>query len=162
MASAPAPAPAASAAASTATSAADSVAAFKKRAVALGVTADLITAFETAGIATLGALAFAIVPPGTAASDANVKDFVRGLLPGRSLTLQEVVGLKRLVFESHTILVVQLKAEHDPTADPSSRKLPASERAARIKAQSYRLLGMEFTGALEVGHVVYDMFSGVI
>jgi hypothetical protein len=138
------------------------VAAFKKRAAALGVTADLITAFDTAGVATLGALAFAVVPPGTAATDGNVKDFVRGLLPGRSLTLQEVVALKRLVFGSHTILVVQLKAEHDPMSDPSSRKLPASERAARIEAQKARLQGMELTGALEVGHVVYDMFAGMM
>jgi hypothetical protein len=144
------------------TSAADSVATFKKRAAALGIAADLVTAFETAGIATLGALAFAVVPPGTSATDTNVKDFVRGLLPGRSLTLQEVVGLKRLVFESHTILVVQLKSEHDPTSDPSTRKLPASERAARVEAQQKRLQGMELSGAMEVGHVVYDMLAGMM
>jgi hypothetical protein len=143
------------------TSAADSVATFKKRASALGVAADIVTAFDTAGIATLGALAFAVVPPGTAATDANVRDFIRGLLPARALTLQETVGLKRLVFESHTILVVQLKSEHDPTADPSARKLPASERSARIEAQKLRLQGMELVGALEVGHSVYDMIAGM-
>ena len=74
---------------------------------------------------------------------------------------EEVVGLKRLVFESHTVLVVQLKSEHDPSADPSSRKLPASERAARIENQKLRLQGMELTGALEVGHSVYDMIAGM-
>ena len=92
-------APVAGGARASSTSAADSVAAFKKRAAALGVADDLITAFDTAGVATLGSLAFAVVPPGTAASDTNVKEFVRGLLPARALTLQEVVGLKRLVFE---------------------------------------------------------------
>ena len=118
-----APAAAVGALRASSTSAADSVAAFKKRAAALGVADDIVTAFDTAGVATLGSRAFAVVPPGTAATDANVKDFVRGLLPARALTLQEVVGLKRLVFESHTILVVQLKADRQTRRPGSCRHL---------------------------------------
>ena len=71
-----------------------------------------------------------------------MKDFVGRVVAGRVLTIGEIAVLKRLVFESQTSLVAQLRADNDPAADPSSRKLPAGERQARIESQRTRLVGL--------------------
>ena len=120
---------------------------------------DLIVAFTSAGVSNFGAFAFAICPPGSAASDDQVKDFVGKAVAGRVLTIREIAVLKGLVFESQTSLVAQLRADNDP--DPSSRKLPAGERQARIESQRTRLVGLNPAGPLEVAHSVYDMFAGM-
>ena len=141
----------------------DSSHTFARRAEVLAIPDDLVAAVKTAGVDTLGAFAFAIVPPGQSASDTEVDNFVARLFPaGRRLTLGENTQLKRLSFEAHTALVAQLRAESDPSSDPSSRKVPPSERVARIEAQRARLAGLSLDGPLEVAHCVYDMITGIL
>ena len=81
---------------------------------------------------------------------------------GRRATLGEASLIKRLCFESHTVLVSQIRADNDPSADPSARKMPASERTARIEAQRLRLVGLSLEGPLEVGFSVYDFCAGML
>ena len=110
-----------------ATSTADSTAIFDQRLESLGLTQNLRTALRSNGVTTMGAMAFAVTQPGTTPSDDEVRAFASSLIADRVLTIGELTTFKRLIFESHTITVVQLRAQHDPSSDPAGRKLPAGE-----------------------------------
>ncbi|CAE7225497.1 unnamed protein product [Symbiodinium pilosum] len=61
-----------------------------------------------------------------------------------------------------TSLVAQLRADADPAADPSTRKLPPGERAARLEDQRKRLVGLQIEGPLECAYSTLDLFAGMI
>ena len=136
---------------------------FERRLQTLGFPDDFKKAFKDSGLSNLGSFAFAVAPPGQAATDDKVNEFVARVMPaGRRATLGEASLIKRLCFESHTVLVSQIRADNDPSADPSARKMPASERTARIEAQWLRLVGLSLEGPLEVGFSVYDFCAGML
>ena len=59
-------------------------------------------------------------------------------------------------------MVAQLRADSDPAADPSTRKLPPGERAARLEDQRKRLVGLQIEGPLECAHSTLDLFAGMM
>lgn len=140
----------------------DSTATFKRQALRLGLPEDLVSALIDNGVSTLGGIAFAVVPPGTGATDDQIKEFAQSIAPLIELSIGEVAAVKRFIFEAQTALIGQLRAEADPCADPASRKLPPPERAARCEEQKRRLAGLDLTGPLEVAHSVYDLFAGML
>ena len=119
---------------------------FTGRCKELDIKDDLVQAMATQGVKTLGSFAFAVVAPGKTAEGADVQAFVDKLISGRRCNLGELAALNRLVLESHTSLVAQLRADADPAAEPSTRKLPPGERAARLDDQRKRLVGLQIEG----------------
>eukprot|EP00435_Cladocopium_sp_Y103_P037752 s2763_g10.t1 len=154
------------------TSLSDSAAAFEKQASHLGLQSEWITGLKRLGINNLGRLAFSCGQPGSAVPEADVRALlqqaadVRALLqqavPLRPVTVGDVVVMKRLIFEAQTSVVALSRLQADPTADPSSRKMPAAERAARLQQQRERLSGLDLQGPLEVAHQVYDTINGML
>ena len=140
----------------------ESGATFAKRCKELEIKDDLVQAMAAQGVKTLGSFAFAVVAPGKTAEDTDVQTFVDKLISGRRCNLGETAALKRLVFESHTSLVAQLRADADPAADPSTRKLPPGERAARLEDQRKRLVGLQIEGPLECAYSTLDLFAGMM
>ena len=140
----------------------DSDATFRRQAERLGFDQDIIDSLAAVGVTSLGHLAFAVVPPGGNASDDQIQAFFDSALPGRVLTIGEMSAFKRFIFESQTALVSHWKANTDPAADASARKLPPSERLARIENQKRRLAGLDLSRSNEVAHSVCDLFVGIM
>eukprot|EP00435_Cladocopium_sp_Y103_P036948 s2957_g9.t1 len=114
------------------------------------------------GIKNLGGLAFACGQPGSPVAEAEVRTLLDQAVRGKVITVGDVVVMKRLIFEAQTSIVALSRAQADPAADPSMRKMPAAERAARLTAQKARLTGLDLQDTLEVAHSVYDMVNGMV
>ena len=100
-------------------------------------------------------MAFAISPPGTAASDQDVRDFYNGRV---AVNLGTITSTKFLVFQCHTLVVADIKAEVNKKDDPASPcNLPSAEHDRRLTAQKQRLCGLRFKGDEEVAHCSYDL-----
>ena len=113
------------------TSLTESRAAFEARATDVGLSADDIAALTGSGITSLARLAFAAVQPGAQPTN----DQVRELFGTRPVNAGVVAATKRLIFESPTLVVADLKQKvekgHDPTAQ---RILPSVSRGSRANA----------------------------
>lgn len=102
-----------------ATSLADSAAAFEKQAGNLGLDNEWIQGLKGLGI-------FACGQPGSAVSEADVRALLGQAVPAKGITVRDVVTMKGLIFEAQTSMIALTKAQADPAADPSSRKMPAA------------------------------------
>eukprot|EP00435_Cladocopium_sp_Y103_P047544 s3100_g14.t1 len=145
-----------------ATSLADSTAAFEKQAANLGLDDDSIQGLKRMGIKNLGGMAFACGQPGTPVAEADVRTLLNQAVPLKAITVGDVVIMKRLIFEAQTSMVALSRAQADPSADPSLRKMPTAERAARLTAQRTRPTGLDLQGPLEVARSVYDLVNGMV
>ena len=105
-------------------------------------------------------MAFAISPPGTAASDQDVRDFYNGRV---AVNLGTITSTKFLVFQCHTLVVADIKAEVNKKDDPASPcNLPSAEHDRRLTAQKQRLSGLRFKGDEEVAHCSYDLVFALL
>ena len=131
----------------------ESKAAFVKRAQEVGLAPAEVDHLVGQQIDTLSKLAFVLVPPGRVADNAAV---VRLLPSGASQG--SVAGLKRLLFEAQTLVVVSaLKQKVERTDDSAPTTLDVAEREDRLAAQKARLGGLSFQGEEEVAHGAYDI-----
>ena len=100
-------------------------------------------------------MAFAISLPGTAPSEQDVRDLYNGKV---AVNLGTITSTKLLVFECHTLVVANIKAEVNKINDTSSQStLPTAERDRRIAEQRQRLAGLRLKGDEEVAHTSYDL-----
>eukprot|EP00435_Cladocopium_sp_Y103_P013145 s610_g3.t1 len=145
-----------------ATSLADSTAAFQKQASNLGLDDEWIQGLKRMGIKNLGGMAFACGQPGAPVAENDVRTLLGQAVPSKAITVGDVVIMKRLIFESQTSMVALSRAQADPAADPSTRKMPTAERTSRLAAQKLRLTGLDLQGSMEVAHCVYDLINGML
>jgi len=132
-----------------------STAALKDRAAKAGLSPDEVDAIITSNVSSMAQMAFAISPPGTAPSEQEVRDFFRNKVP---VNLGTITSTKLLVFECHTLVVANIKAEVNKKDDLSSQSsLPTAERDRRIADQRQRLAGLRLKGDEEVAHSSYDL-----
>ncbi len=118
----------------------DSKAHFLKRCREVGLSDRAINALTANGFETLGTLAFGVGQPGVALIDGEFQTFARNCL-GALASIAEISTLKRLVFESHTMLLAQLREQVSNPQAGASRPLPAVEQQ------------------LEPSHHLIDLFS---
>ena len=130
----------------------ESKAAFTKRALEVGLSQDEVDHLTGQHVDTLSKLAFVLVPPGRVPED----DAVVALLP-TGATQGAVAGLKRLLFEAHTLVVSALKQRVEKTDDLVPASLDSAERDDRLASQKGRLGGLTFQGEEEVAHGAYDL-----
>ena len=140
------------------TSLTESRAAFESRATEVGLAADDIAALTGSGITSLARLAFAAVQPGAQPSN----DQVRELYGARSVNAGVVAATKRLIFESHTLVVADLKQKVEKGDDPTSQRLNPAERESRISRQRSRLTGLTHRGVEEVALEAYNIVYGML
>ena len=112
------------------TSLTESRAAFESRATEVGLAADDIAALTGSGITSLARLAFAAVQPGAQPSN----DQVRELFGARSVNAGVVAATKRLIFESHTLVVADLTQKVEKGDDPTSQRLNPAARVPDLQA----------------------------
>ena len=135
----------------------ESQAAFSKRALEVGLTQTEVDHLVAAHVDTLSKLAFILVPPGKVPEDSAVQ----GLLP-RTSNAGAVAGLKRLLFEAHTLIVSELKQRVEKSDDSAPVALNGAERETRLQAQRARLGGISFQGEEEVAHDAYNLVYAMI
>lgn len=140
------------------TSIVDSKAHFQKRCREIGLSNRACNALTLSGFETLGTLAFGVGQPGTALIDAEFQAFARNCL-GALASVAEISTLKRLVFESHTMLLAQLREQVSNPQASASRPLPAVEREAKLRDLRGRLGGVLIEQQLEPSHHLIDLFS---
>ena len=135
----------------------ESKAAFVKRALEVGLAQPEVDHLVASHIDTLSKLAFVLVPPGKVPEDAAVTS----LLPSTS-NQGSVAGLKRLLFEAHTLIVSELKQRVEKSEDSAPVSLNGAERETRLEAQKLRLGGLSFQGEEEVAHDAYNLVYAMI
>ena len=86
-------------------------------------------------------------------------DQVRELFGTRVANAGVVAATKRLILESHTLVVADLKQKVEKSDDPTSQKLNPAEREARITRQKARLTGH---GVEEVAFEAYNIVYGML
>ena len=72
-----------------------------------------------------------------------------------------VAALRRLVFESQTLAIAQLKSSIELDGEKKSELAP-SERHVRIQNQRKKLAGLDLTGPLENAYSNYTYVSTVV
>ena len=132
-----------------------STAALKDRALKAGLSTEEIDAITTNNVTSLAQMAFAITPPGTTPSEQEIRTFYQDKIP---INMGAVTSTKLLVFECHTLVVANIKAEINKKDDASSQSLlPSAERDRRIEDQRKRLAGLRLKGDEEVAYTSYDL-----
>ena len=76
-------------------------------------------------------------------------------------SLRAVVALRRLMFESQTLAIAQLKSSIELDGEKKSELAP-SERHARIQNQRKKLVGLDLTGPLENAYSNYAYVGAVV
>ena len=84
-----------------------------------------------------------MVPPGTGATDDQIKEFAQSIAPLIVLSIGEVAAVKRFIFEAQTALIGH--SCYRPLKGPPGAKS-----------------NLGLTGPLEVAHSVYDLFAGML
>ena len=139
----------------------DSAAQLRSRAHELGLSQTAIDSLKTAGISTLGHLAFAAGANPTDTTPDGIQNFVDSL----GVTDDEKFILKRLLFEAQTLFIASLKAQVQSSGDGSkdpAKKLPPIERQSRIEAQRERLQGILIHGETEPSYELIDLCFAMI
>ncbi len=137
----------------------DSTAAFEERAHAFGVEAWVVTKFKEKNLNTFGRFALAVAFNPQGQNDKPFVDYVENLAES-TLGQDQLAALRRLLFESHTLALadVRIRVESSPDPATASRKLPTAERLARQTAQQSRLGGIIFNPDTIPANQLVDTF----
>ena len=140
------------------TSIVDSKAHFSKRCAEIGMSTRALASLVANGYETIGMLAFAIGQPGVPLVEDTIQQFARTTF-GVAAPMADVTALKRMVFESHTLVLAQLREQVANPDAATMRKLPAVERKAKMRGLRARLTGVVVEHQLEPSHALLDVFS---
>lgn len=135
------------------TSLTESRPAFEARAREVGLANEEIAALTNSGITSLARLAFAAVQPGAQPTTEQVRE----LYGTREVNAGVIAATKRLIFESHTMVVADLKQKVERGDDPTVQRLNPAERETRIERQRARLTGLTHRGVEEVAFEAYNL-----
>ncbi len=130
----------------------ESVNALKSRALEVALSPAEANALETNGITSLARLAFAACHPGQTPAEAQLQTLLHPipLDPGNT------ASLKRLIFESQTLVCNEVKVKAN-RKDDASTTFADAERDARVEQQKLRLTGLRFRDEEECSHSSYDI-----
>ena len=127
--------------------------ALKGRALEVALTPAEANALENNGITSLARLAFAACHPGQTPTEAQLQPLLHPI----PLNAGNTASLKRLIFESQTLVCNEVKVKAN-RKDDASVTLAGAERDARIEQQlKTRLTGLRFKGEEEFCHSSYDV-----
>ena len=129
----------------------DSPALFRERMSNLGITPEQQENFEQRGWNTFGEFAFSTAyQPGGGDENVFVRDVLVPILGADSADHRQVPAVRRLFFESFTMVAADMKARVERTDEDQPRKLPALEVEVRRRRLQQRLGGgIDFVGELE-------------
>lgn len=138
----------------------DSEASFQKRCDELE--ANLHTILVAAGIQTFSTLAFAVGAPQAAPTDDAMQRFA-DRIHGAVATIAQLAVLKRLHFESVTLVMADLKKQvtSGDTSEPG-KSLPFVEKQRRLRDQQQRITGISHKHEQQPSHALIDTMFNII
>ena len=139
----------------------DSVAAFKQRALSVGLTEENYDKLRASGYDTYGKLAFATGANPATVEDQQVDDWIKSVIDPPQSKYQASV-IRRLLYESQSLNIADLKSRIDGPSDSQVKKLPAAERIARIAEQQGRISGLVFDARNMPAHSCVDQCLSMI
>ena len=140
---------------SVAMSLVDSPAAFVLRCDEVDDSKQMSILLGRQGINTFSSLAFAIGTPSQPPSDAAFDAFAQRVFTLPSMG--QIGKLRRLLFESQTYVLAQLKMSVSGDQSSMARKLPVPEKQARIADLKHRLNGVVLEGEKEPAYSLIDL-----
>ena len=143
---------------SSAMSPVDSEASFKARCLEVCRSSELYDLLFDVGIKTHFSLAFACGTPRAQPTDAEFTSFANTVV-GVPASIGQVSSLKRLHFESSTLVVAALRTMVEGDAGETGKKFPVAEKAARLAEARRRLPGLVIEDELEPSHALLDIIS---
>ena len=113
----------------------DSEAAFAQHCAVVDKTGHLLATLKASNIDTYSKLTFSIGSPQKPPSDDEFNTFCTLLNNGVDMSIAEAAAVKRIHFESLTIVVANLKSKASTDAATSVQKIPNAEKQARLMTQ---------------------------
>ena len=142
----------------------ESNAAFVQRCNEIDPTRNFSTALAAQNIGTFSAMAFALGTPQTPPTDQQF-DTLAGVVFGAGFTLGQTSMLRRVHFESTTLMIASVKQRVDGEAAEkadSVKKIPIAEKKHTLEQQEQRLSGISISGELEPSHQLIDLANNVL
>lgn len=135
----------------------DSKAVFQGRAKAIGVPDGIIRAMAARGWATIATFAYSTTYVPGSPDDAQLRDNVLTPLLGDPHH-EHAPLLRRLFFESFTLMAAELKANCDRSPTETARKLAEPERRARFLQLESQLPNITIREDWEPAHALVDLY----
>ena len=133
----------------------DSEAQFRQRAQECRLSDAALRDLTRLGITSFGLLAYSFGQPGQNIADDAFSAWVRQEV-NQAITLADSAALKRLLFESHTLVMASLKEQVVAPDSAASKKVPATERDSKMRNVRANLTGLLIEGPLDPGHSLLD------
>ena len=137
----------------------DSEAHFAARCVQIGLDDGMLKDLQKLKLDTIGKFAYAVGQPGVPLGDSNWTTWVSNTLSAASIASSAC--LRRLLFESQTIVLADLKQQVQSPAEASNRPVPEAERErrmAQLKASIPGVVVGRFRAQQDVRHKHYLVF----
>ena len=112
------------------------------------------------GVDTVAKFAFAAGQPGETPSDDKLNALVR--VADEEIPVATTAALRRLAFESQTLMIAQVKALVENKSEDQRAELAPAERAERLRQQGIRLAGISRRGESECSYQSYDLVMKMI
>ena len=141
----------------------DSEAAFEAHCDKIDGSGALKRLFGAKGLKTMSQLAFVCGTPQSPPSETEFTTFCTELNNGVALSMSQFAEVRRLHFESSTMVVAHLKTQVALDGSPDSiRKLPVAEKQARLISQQARLKGVKISGELQPSYILVDLVASMV
>ena len=139
----------------------ESKAAFKARAEEIGVAEEVVAKLGESNVATFGQYAF-IAPNNPSSSDEKeFKDAIESIME-RPVSAPEMVGFRRLWFESHAVAMSDLRNRVERSSSDPPKQVPLAERMLRLKRQRDELKGVIIDSHSEPAHSLIDKIQSMV
>ena len=142
----------------------ESNAAFIQRCSEIDPTGNVSTLLAAQNITTFSGMAFAMGTPQSPPTDAQFTTLATTVF-GAGFTLGQTSLLRRLHFESTTLMIASVKQRVDGEAADkadSVKKIPIAEKRHRMEQQARRLTGINLSGEMEPSHQLLDLTNNIL
>ena len=136
----------------------DSEAHFSKRSEEIGLSVAGQNSLTRAGYTALGRLAFAVGQPGTPLVEHDFNNFATNI-PGGMASMHDISSIKRLLFESQTMVMANLREQVTSPDASTQKKMPAVEREAKMRNLRARLPGVLIEKQIEPSHSLLNLVA---
>ena len=138
----------------------DSEAQFLQRANEFRISEPTVRRLKASGLTTFGVLAYAHGQPGQQISDEAFETWV-GAKIDPNASMADISSLKRLLFESQTLMLASLKDQISSQDSLAVKRVPNIERESRMAHIKGRLVGLLIEGPLEPSHSLLDLCANM-
>ncbi|CAJ1397362.1 unnamed protein product [Effrenium voratum] len=134
----------------------DSEAHFSKRAGEVRLGDAALRTLRRLGLNSMGSLAYAHGQPGQPLDEASFTNWVQSTVDA-NVSLGDTSAIKRLLFESQTLVLAALREQVVNPDSAALKKVPEAERDRRMKHLRDTLIGVLIEGPMEPGHALLDL-----